>query len=174
MKTVKSRVLFLAWGGMATILLLFASCEQEEIYPNTPRIEYKELKYPDAGDSTYRIVISFTDGDGNFGLRPQDTTGIYSPDTATGNNLLVRRFEEFGGVFEKLDTGLTSVNDIRVPAPIKQSNGAMKGDIEIRLINGLYDTTSSATATKYSIQIRDRDLNLSNEVETPAFPHEEN
>jgi len=58
------------------VSFIFAGCLDRENFPDEPRLLSGRL---DVAGSGATMVLSFTDGDGNFGLEEGDTTGLFDP-----------------------------------------------------------------------------------------------
>ena len=62
---------------------LFSACTKHEVYSVIPAIEYKSFeKIPSntGADNKAYMTITFTDGDGDIGLNPEDTFPPYNPE----------------------------------------------------------------------------------------------
>lgn len=152
-----------------TVFILHSCLEKEE-FPNIPHIEYKSFtKINNSSfDDKGILTISFTDGDGNIGLRQKDTTapyvGLYY------YNFIIKYFEKQNGVFTEVEfldphNNIPIVHNARIPL-VKNtgSTSSLKGDIDIELFinnfTSLYDTI------RFEAYIIDRDLNHSNAITT--------
>jgi len=120
------------------------------------------------------LTISFTDGDGDVGLRDSDTTGDFAPEKIYHHNLFLEYFEKddaLGWVRGKDLSG----NDIsflyRVPYLTPNGNNtALKGKIEVTLEPSYFNPLSSQSDTvMYKITLVDRSLTESNQVESPVI-----
>ncbi len=149
-----------------TALLLLASCTNPPEYPNEPEIEYIGLNKntivqgnANTPSDTLAIRFSFTDGDGNLGDR--DSINIFLTDSRTGGQQ-VFRIE---------------------PIPEEGAANGIRGEITLRLPNRIYICCTFPNSTQtcvpseefpidtmsYAIQIRDRDGNMSNKIQTETF-----
>lgn len=154
------------FGFMASVLLL--SCLKPEEYSKIPALTYK--KFEPKGDSA-ALYVEFTDGDGDIGLREYETNPPYDTGSMFYYNLFIKYYEKVNGVWE---IGKT------IPAgePIEfkyrtvylepgGQNKALRGEIKVLLQPLYYNPMSPNSDTiKYSIQLADRALNLSNVVES--------
>lgn len=66
MKIIKGLAFFSA------IAIVFGSCFDPPVYPNTPEIEFDDIEYVDAQRDSLFLYINFKDGDGDLGLDPSD------------------------------------------------------------------------------------------------------
>ena len=157
------------------VLIFSYACTKRDVYPVEPHIDLilPIVKIPALSgiDSVGVIKLYFTDGDGNLGLRPTDTTINYR------YNLFIKYFEKKKGKFEEII--LTTLNPItnkldtlwfhgRIPyvTPVGKTK-AISGEISDTLpINNIY---SPYDTIKYQIYIQDRALHKSNVVETPEI-----
>jgi hypothetical protein len=148
------------------LAVLAMGCLDRKEYPITPQITYSgfQLFQNVAGNDSVAIIqVAFTDGDGNIGLNQGDTLAPY-----TGQfyfNCFIEYYELQNGVWVK--PPLNPPFYYRIP-PLSDNHHAIEGTIDIRL-NAPFFSPSAFDTIKYSITIADRDLHLSNTVETPAF-----
>lgn len=152
--------------ALITVLIVsFSSCRKTEDYPDTPEIEYKSFEtYKDSAVFTF----SFTDGDGDIGLRKSDTTGKFSVGQKYYYNLFLEYYEMKNGQFEKID--LIVPFYYRIPFVDNEGRDkTLQGDISVTLTPFYYDFTSPYDTLKYEAYLVDRDLNESNIIETPEL-----
>jgi hypothetical protein len=150
---------------------LISSCLKPETFPLEPVIEFDSFRaMSDSGE----IAISFTDGDGDLGLREGDTTGNFSADKTYHHNLFIDYFEKddnLGWVRGKDLAG----NDItflyRIPYLTPNGNNkALKGVVKVVIEPSYFNPISPESDTiKYQIRLVDRALNVSNTVESPVI-----
>ncbi len=156
-------------------LLVFAgivthSCKKPEEYPIIPAIQYKSAyttKDQQGFDEYLYVTISFTDGDGDIGYKSKESgenDPIFDdPTSPYYNNFIVKMFIKQNGVWNSLDTPVSS----RIPYLTPDGkNKALKGDIlrELNLPLALVNDTM-----KYDIFIYDRALHQSNTITTPEY-----
>lgn len=143
--------------------LLFQFCQKPEEFPDEPKVSFES--FDQKSDSTAKLTISFTDGDGNIGLKKGDTTGKFSQDNRFHYNLFLEYHEKQNGKWVQRE--LQPPFYYRIP-PLepKGKSKALEGDIEVTLEPLYFDPVSPHDTIKYSIQLADRDLNESNVVET--------
>lgn len=149
--------------------LFLYSCKKHEVYPITPHIEFfKFTKIPTINniDSKGILNISFTDGDSDIGLKPEDTTGSFKVGSPYYYNFYIDYYEKQNDSFVKIDLPLTNNSRIPYIEPDEAERG-IKGNIEIELfINNIlskYDTIM------FKAFIYDRALHKSNVIETPEI-----
>lgn len=157
------------------ILLLcsvfLSSCLKPQEFPLDPIIKYESFSVTqDSGV----LVISFTDGDGDIGLRESDTTGDFAPSKLYHHNLFVEYYEkDDANGWQKGKT--TAGEDIeflyRVPYLTPNGNNtALKGEIEVTIEPLYYNPFSTQSDTiKYKIHLVDRSLKVSNVVESAVI-----
>lgn len=157
--------------------LALGSCENLKSYPPQPDIEFKDYKVEQLVDAdnqvSYKVYLRFTltDGDGNLGLQPGDTTGIYAPDQPYYYNLFVSMFERQADGFVPEQT--KAPRHWRIPYIEPQGqNKTLIADFEIAyeffdLLTGQYDTI------RFDLHVADRDLNHSDTIRSPKIPFRE-
>jgi hypothetical protein len=164
------------------ILLLLSpvvlNCSTEPHFTNTPQITFKGFnKYLlSAGNGVGKakrdsliITIGFKDGDGDLGndlpLTSLDSTRYIQ--TGGWGNYRIRTFRLENNQYKELS--FSETNFLLFPQlSRKEKKGAIEGDLDLRQIYP-YGTRYTLYPTKFRIQIRDRALNLSNEVETDTI-----
>ena len=157
------------------ISLVFAARIEREKFPVEPRLLSGRL---DVAGSGATMVLSFTDGDGNFGLEEGDTTGLFDP--------CIRRWNLYAEYYEKQ-------NGEWVPIAIDPCDGPFPdGDVafyyvvpwakptgqdqtqegEIRIDMPIWNLPSEFDTVMFKVKIVDRDMNESNVVEVgPIVKH---
>jgi hypothetical protein len=159
---------------LASLVFLLSCKKSNEDYPVTPELEYKSF----AASSKYEafMVLKFTDGDGDIGLRSSDTTTPYGKNTLYYYNLYIKTYYKgANGVFKDtsiydLQTGITDTGMIKQRVPyVEKTNKEkyLKGEFQITL-NG-YRQSTSHKVIKYKIWFYDRALHKSNVLETPEL-----
>lgn len=148
--------------------LILSSCLKPEEYPLEPIVTYERFNV--MNDSA-TLVVSFTDGDGNIGLRQSDTTGDFSPNKYFHHNFFVEYYEKddaLGWVRGKTLTGDDIEFLYRIPYLTPNGNNkALKGEIEVTIEPTYYNPFSTQSDTiMYKIYLADRNLNISNVVES--------
>lgn len=140
--------------------LLLSACRKEAAFSVIPSIEFRSLSI--GGDSS-KLILFFTDGDGDIGLAQFDTAGAF-------------RFNCFVDVFRKTGNEWIKQDFIipyyyRIPVLKKSSkNKPLEGDIHIDLLDFPPDLgTPEKDTLKISVYILDRAMNKSNVVESSEF-----
>jgi hypothetical protein len=144
------------------ILLVFIfclSCKKQNCETTLPAITYKAfIQYPDSG----KLVIAFTDCDGDVGLRLQDTAAPYD------YNLFLTYQEYKNG---KWNTPVLNppfyyrIPELTLPGPKKN----LEGEIEVTISKPAYFPDGQADTIRFDVVLKDRALNESNKITTPAF-----
>ncbi len=144
-------------------LAFFTACYEPNEFPKEPKLTFE--KFEKGENKTAYLTVSFTDGDGNIGLKKGDTTGKFSPDSRYHYNLFLEYYEKQNGEWVHRD--LDPPFYYRVP-PLepKGQSKALEGDIEVQLKPTYFDPSSPYDTIKFKAQLADRDLNESNVVET--------
>lgn len=173
---IKQAMLFC--GISLLISFITSSCFQEPVYPKIPQIKFKEFsRYTlQAGSGVGQskrdslvINIGFTDGDGDLGsVLPVDSLEVarYRQAGGWGNyKIITLRLKD--GQYQPLPTGENTT--LFFPRLSQEGkSGPIEGDLELEQIYP-YGNRFTIIPTKYRIQIRDRALNVSNEIETDTI-----
>jgi|ERR1035437_725754 hypothetical protein len=146
-------------------LIVSSSCQKPKTFSNIPQITYLDfVKFQSisGNDSAGILKFNFTDGDGDIGLNPWDTTGAY-----TGTY-----YSDFFAIQSEL------INDVwhqdtykfneRIPfLTAEGSSKALQGEIDISW--SLNNPIKQIDTVKWEFWICDRALNLSNHLFTPQI-----
>ncbi|MES2836294.1 MAG: hypothetical protein V4667_02130 [Bacteroidota bacterium] len=138
------------------IALVAFACKRKDNVPDEPQIIFKDFLV--LGDSA-KLIIKFTDGDGDLGLSDSDTEPPYD------FNTFITYYEKQNGTFVARD--LPFPFNYRIP--VLNNSGRKKelnGELQITIAPTYYDPFSSYDTIKYSIYIQDKALNKSNVIET--------
>jgi hypothetical protein len=148
-----------------SIFFVFSGCVKQENYPDVPQIQL--LSYTnvfDTGQYAVRgiLIISFTDGNGDIGLNPNNTHPPYDTAGPYYYNYVISYFEKQQGVFKPID--LNPPFSARIPVlnsefPGKPIKGIIADTLELNP-RPLFDTI------KFEAFIYDRTLNKSNVIST--------
>jgi len=162
-------------------IFLFSTCSKFVDYPIEPQIEYNNflLEFNQETGITERgvLFISYTDGDGDLGLRPRDTFPPFNYGSEYYYNMVIDYYEKQNGKWELVPLVFpnpgTGENDtltfsVRIPylTPFG-GNQSIKGVIQDTMF--LYNPLSDFDTIKFSVYIIDRALHKSNTVETPEI-----
>ncbi len=143
--------------------LLFCSCGKEEKYPIEPVITFKSIDV--VGKSNFKLVFSFTDGDGDIGFPLNDTSVNY--------NCYIDLFIKTNGAFKVIDFGANgSYNAIIPNITPKERNKNIKGDITIAPKDGFLGNNffnNPVDTFRMDIYIMDKAGNKSNMITTTEF-----
>lgn len=166
----------LAIGGMAALAcwLGVSSCMRVPELSNVPKINFKSSQYIKGRVvDTIRLNFDFEDGDGDLGLRQQDTSAPYNQ-YVNGQlnpnyyNILVDYFEQnpATGQFDSLATALTYRGRFRPIYEDGKIGQPLTGTISyaIQVLNFPDDRD-----IMFKIMIKDRALNNSNRISTAPF-----
>ena len=152
-------------------IALISSCLKPETFPLEPIIAFDSFRaMSDSGE----IAISFTDGNGDIGLRESDTTGSFSPSNTFHHNLFIEYYEKddvLGWVRGK-DLGGDDITFLyRVPYLTPNGNNkALKGVVKVVIEPSYFNPISPESDTiRYKIRLIDRALNVSNTIESPVI-----
>lgn len=156
------------WLSMAA---LFIACVKPVDYPNEPVISLKW--FTTYGLDSASVKVDFTDGDGNFGLNPEDTSGVFADCHNKYNLFCIYQELQFGNW---VTVSLDPCDDPNIipffyRAPWAKPLGQFKvqqGDIRWKIYPG-YFLASNFDTCRFEIFIQDRDFNESNHVITDPF-----
>jgi hypothetical protein len=164
-----SKTLILALG---ILVLGTFSCIKKKEYPINPDIEFKEFQ--NFSDDSAYFTFRFTDGDGDFGLNPEDTTGAYSSSSVHYYNLYMKyMYKKTDGSWSGFFNPNPLVNDTqyyKFRVPFVEQTGkdkSMNGEVRVKLSE--LRPTSSHKNIKYVFYIYDKALHQSNVETTPEF-----
>ena len=153
------------------ISFLFAGCLERESFPDEPRLLSGRLDVAGTGAT---LALSFTDGDGNFGLEEGDTSGLFAPCIRRWNlHIIWWRFQKdiAGELFKRkyvcFDHGFDVPFYYVVPwAKPTGQDQTQEGVISIDMpIWNLGDNVNGFDTVLFKVKIVDRDMNESNVVE---------
>lgn len=146
-------------------MILVSACLPKVDYPDQPQIEYIGFipgNSANIADSVGVVQISFTDGDGDLGLEPSDTNGVFHQDSTYYFNLFVNYFEKKEGVFELITPVFP--NHVRIPNLTPTgSDKTLEGEMNVGVFA---DFTSPYDTVKWELYLVDRALHHSNVVST--------
>lgn len=152
------------WGLLGTVLGGGTGCLPDPNYPDEPTLAFEQLD--PRTDGTAKLILRFTDGDGNVGLTQADTLPPFCA-TCEHHFNLVGEYQEWGGGEWVVPTLLVPYA-YRVPvATPTGSSPALDGTIEVELTSW-YLLGTTADSVRFSWTLWDRDLNPSNEAVTEA------
>lgn len=150
------------------IAVALLGCLKRQEFPAEPTISLKSF---DIAEDSANLFFTFTDGDGNFGLKDEDF-----PDTSfcpRNNNVYCEYFELQNGMWTFIDINpCENPNAVpfyyRVPfvAPTGQFK-AQEGEVKITMYDWYLD--SPFDTCKFEIRAVDYDQNLSNTIQTQVF-----
>lgn len=160
------------------LVLTMSACFNEPNYSNTPEIDFKGLfKYSlSAGTGVGKskrdsvvITIGFKDGDGNLGVDNPSEATIASYFARGGwGNYEIKAFRFKNKQFVE-DTSQKVLKTLFFPELTKgKPKGAIEGTLDFNQ-TFQYGTVNYFYPTKFQIRIRDRDMNVSNVIETDTI-----
>ncbi len=153
------------------IAMIFVTCTEKEEYPPEPVLEFVDfISYRtfDDIDSLGILNISYTDGDGDLGVLPWDTSVNFFVSYFVMDNGELKAGTRYNSTTGEIDT-INFNAQIPILAPENYS-GWIKGQIE-DTINPLSNPTSSKLldTIMFEAQVVDRAGNKSNIVQTPLI-----
>lgn len=132
---------------ISSLLFAFVGCKKEEVISNVPTIKFVSISPNPAirYDDVLKLVIEYTDGDGDLGENQPDVKNAFITDS---RNNVVTTFR---------------INQL---AP-DNANIIIKGNLEFNLPpQGFIDDNNITESTNYTIYVVDQAGNKSNEVTT--------
>jgi hypothetical protein len=154
--------------AMAAGFLLLSSCMKKEVYPDIPEIAFQSFVTQfDSGMYAKRgfLTISFKDGNGDIGLRPDQKNPPYDTGSIYYYNYIIDYYEKQNGKFVKVE--LNPTYNARIPYLTPDDpNKAIKGIIVDTLT---LNPTPVFDTVKFKFYIYDRALNKSNVDSTPPI-----
>jgi hypothetical protein len=149
---------------LSVVSMLLFSCKKEKKFDITPAITFKSFSIreykPTQGFFT-DVVVNFTDGDGDIGLKSSDTLPPYDNSSVFYYNCFIQRQKKVNGVFVN-----TPSFNYRIPYIVPESrNKNIEGEIKVEVFY-LDDTPGVADTVRLEMYIADRALQLSNKITT--------
>ncbi len=139
---------------------VYFACNKLEEYDNRPIIlegSYYLLQNEQGEDTTLVLKFTFTDGDGNVGLSPSDTSAPID------TNVKIDYFEKIDGIFTKiLIPGTTDTLNFNSRIKEFGSRTSTKAEVEVKVNISVV----LADTVKFDYYILDKDLNKSNTIST--------
>lgn len=147
---------------MAVIGIGASGCLKTEAFPVEPKVAFKSFEF--FGDSA-SLIISFTDGDGDIGLDPADNASPFDTGSYYYYNLFIREQELIDNEWNNV--AFEDSMFYRVPriTPTGQ-NKALEGEIAVAIDPFPLFITGSSDTVRFSVEMVDRALHLSNRVMT--------
>jgi len=149
------------------MFLLLASCLKRVDYPVIPQIKFESVflnpNPANQADSIGSVKFSFTDGDGDLGLRPGDTTGDFAQGQPYYYNLFIRYFEKQNGQYvEVVPIFPFDVRFESLTPSGKDKN--LEGEMDVGIFA---DPGTVFDTVRYEMYIVDRELHHSDTIVTP-------
>jgi hypothetical protein len=158
------------------LLLLLAGCKEVVDYPDEPAISFTSAVSKDSTDVLdnliKRVTVTFhlTDGNGDIGLAPADTTGPFNKDSAYYYNLFLQEYKVENGILTEVPAP-DGLRKYRIPdlTPSGQ-NKTLIADISVT-IEYPYSLTDPLPFRNflYEFYVVDRSLNISNRDTTSVI-----
>jgi hypothetical protein len=153
------------------LFINFSSCKKPESFPIEPVIS--ELSFIKVDSSYYGLTFRFTDGDGDLGLNAEDTMAQFACDAGEFGicankyyfNLFIQQYIKENGTWAKIGFPFDSrFRRIATSGKNKAINGIL--DYDLTDVFPFNFTLNPGDTIKYVVQIVDRELHESNELET--------
>lgn len=147
--------------------LALPSCLERKVFPVEPKIEFRSAE---VFSDSLSLTISFTDGDGDIGLDATDNAPPFNSGSEWHNNLFVEYHQMVNG--EWTQSALLLPLYYRIPriSPTGR-NKALEGEIAVGMAWPIFPMPpgSPDDTVRFSVQIVDRSLHLSNVVYSGAI-----
>ncbi|MCF8257728.1 MAG: hypothetical protein K9J06_09250 [Flavobacteriales bacterium] len=156
-------ILHLAFVALAVVV---SGCLKRDEFPIEPKLEYigtvLNQSMVSQADSIGFVRFRFTDGDGDLGLNPNDTSGSFAPGELYYHNLFVRYFEKQNGDYVEFVPVFPFHSRFRNLTPTG-GDKSLQGIMDV----GVFSRPGSQWDTvRYEIFIVDRALNHSDTIVT--------
>ncbi len=155
-------------GYIVLLVVILSSCLRKNELPDQPQITSYDFKI---GTNSATMILNFTDGDGNFGLEEDDTSGVFA-NCVRFYNLYAEYYELQDGVWTHIfidpcnNASVPFYNRVQWVKPTGQNN-AQQGEIKVELntwyLESAYDTI------RFEVKLVDRQINESNTVVLGPF-----
>jgi hypothetical protein len=158
------------------VIVLLASCRPEGLqFSEIPTLKLEKQPQQlqlNGIDSIVLIELDYTDGDGDIGLEPADTLAPFNYGSKFFYNLFINVYKVEDGksmpIIIPLTTDTVKYNDRILNLTPTGKNKSIFGKINLN-INALPYPGIFPDSMYYTIQIADRNLHLSNIVQTPIM-----
>ncbi|MET4108051.1 hypothetical protein [Hymenobacter sp. UYP22] len=167
----------LRYAFLPVVALAFGSCISPPDYPDTPEIEFKNITQERVTDTrgTYDklvITVGYKDGDGDLGIRTSEIDPTQSNNPDSYNYVCTLQLRNSSGNFEDFNftqrfPGYSGQYPYLRPEEQGDRKAPLKGDINYTV--DLFKSPpfiQTGTVLRFKVQIKDRALNVSNEVLT--------
>ena len=146
-------------------LIFLVNCDKDKDYPDTPAITMSDKQ---VYDNPAKIIIDFTDGDGDIGLNEGDTLPPYEYNVDPFNeyyyNLLLYYYEKNDSIWEEVELPVPYFYRIPVITPRGQ-NKALNGEIDVDVSLPF----NRPDSIRFEIILIDQALRESNRLQTPVI-----
>ena len=151
--------------GIVMLFIFLISCDKDKVFPDTPEITMSQKQ---VYDNPVKIIIDFTDGDGDIGLNEGDTLPPYDFNEDPFNkfyyNLLLYYYEKNDSIWEEVELAVPYFYRIPVITPRGQ-NKALNGEIDVDVILPF----NRPDSIRFEIILIDQALRESNRLQTPVI-----
>lgn len=136
--------------------------------PNITRTDLQLIKNIENKDSLIKLTISFTDGDGDFGLNLEDSHSPFDFGSDFFYNVRIYYFSKNSNdLFEPfMFSGSQFIQQFRIPRIKSNKNDAMVAELDVLLLTNVGGLKPAEL--RFEVEIIDRSLNISNRVITKS------
>ncbi len=162
-------LLSILFSFIAIVILTSTTCKRPVEYPPEPTISFKSFTVKDTIDALDNqikkgtLAFTFIDGDGDIGLKPEDTVPPY--DSTYYYNLFLQGYYYQNGAIVADSPAVPLYYRIPYIEPQGQ-NKVLKGTIKVDII---YNLPVPHDSIFYKFYIVDRKLHHSNTAQTPVI-----
>ena len=163
--------------AVSLIALTFSSCLDKDSFSDIPAIEYIDMVQ---ADRSLVVRLSFTDGDGDIGLKPDEDYFPFGPCDQYYKNLIIDPYRKVNGEYilariivpsdcspDSITTWDTVGYDQRIKYIVPETKDkTLEGEIKVTLNEVLEEFPGDTI--KFKLTLIDRALNRSNTIETDA------
>lgn len=146
-------------------LIFVVNCDKDKVYSDIPAITMSDKQ---VFENPGKIIIDFTDGDGDIGLNEWDTLPPYDFNEDPFNkyyfNLLLYYYEKNDSIWEEVELAVPYFYRIPVITPRGQ-NKALNGEIDVDVSLPF----NRPDSIRFEIVLIDQALRESNRLQTPVI-----
>lgn len=151
--------------GIVMLFIFLVGCDKDKVFPDTPVITMSDNQ---VYHNPVKIIVDFTDGDGDIGLDERDTLPPYDFNEDPFNkyyfNLLLYYYEKNDSIWEEVELPVPYFYRIPVITPRGQ-NKALNGEIDVDISLPF----NRPDSIRFEIILIDQALRESNRLQTPVI-----
>lgn len=171
---VKSKIDIYSAAKLILVLLFFSGCKREILnlspQPKITNTDLLLIKNIENKDSLIKLIINFTDGDGDFGLNVEDNQPPFNFGSVFFYNVRIYYFSKNNDdLFEPfMFSGSHFVQQFRIPRiKTNKNNEPMIAELDVLLLTNVGGLKPSEL--RFEVDIIDRNLNISDRAITKSL-----